>query len=93
MGVNLTETEMNQFAVDLYNEVHKVISDNSADTDVKTIMLSVRAFVLNSDVFDSHALACKLDLVLNDLIRNRLVKLAIDVVDDCIRIGFRSLKK
>ena len=82
-----------QFAIDLYNEVFKKINENVAETDVKAIMLDARAFVINSDVFDNHALACKIDLVLNDLIRSRLVKLAIDFADDNVRIGFRSMKK
>jgi hypothetical protein len=93
MGVNLSKQEQDQFAIDLYGEVHKVIEDGNGIADVKIIMQSVRAFVINSDVFDNYALSCKLDLVLNSLIKSNLVKLVIGFANDNVRIRFVSAKK
>ncbi len=91
MGINISKEERDQFAVDLYNETFKAIQ-NQDRIQIVGIILHVRTQVINSDLFDNYALLCKLDLVLNNMVRSKKVKFTIGVEDQKTVIGFSELK-
>jgi hypothetical protein len=91
MGVNISSEERDQFAVDLYNETFRAIQ-NQDRIGIKAIMVHLRAQVVNSNYFDDYALSCKLDLVLNNLVRAKKVEFASGFEGENILIGFSELK-
>jgi len=92
MGANINKEERDQFAIDLYNETFTAIQSATGQITVKLIIKYARTHVLNSNYFDDYALSCKLDLVLNDLIRAKKVKLTTGFVGGNIMLGFSELK-
>jgi hypothetical protein len=91
MGANLTSEERDQFAVDILNETLKAIK-NQDRIKLMPLMREIRARVLNSDQFDDYALSCKLDLVLNNLIRAKKIELITGFEGGLVVFGFSQLK-
>jgi hypothetical protein len=77
MGVKLTEQERDQFAVDLYNGTEQVIKSFKYGIEYRALLVQLKVHVLNADKFDEYALSCKLDLVLNSMIRAKTIEFAI----------------
>jgi hypothetical protein len=92
MGANLTSEERDQFAIDLYNETLKAIQGQDR-IQIVGIMVRLREQVINSDLFDNYALSCKLDLVLNSMIRTKEIEFASGFEGGNTVIGFSIFQK
>ncbi len=92
MGANFKVEERDQFAVDLYNETLRAIQ-NQDRIQIMALMRELRVRVLNSNYFDDYALSCKLDLVLNCLIRAEKIEFSTGFDAGNIIIGFSEFKR
>ena len=87
MGVKLTQEERDRFAIDLYNETLKAIK-NEDRLEYRDLITHLRVHVLNANMFDEYAISCKLDLVLNNLIRAKKIEFCAGFENQIVMIGF-----
>jgi hypothetical protein len=90
MGVNISKEERDQFAIDLYNETLKAIGKQDR-IEYRDLITYLRVFVLNADKFDQYAISCKLDLVLNNMIRSKAIEFSAGFEGQTVLIGFSIL--
>jgi hypothetical protein len=91
MGANLSKEERDQFAIDIYNETFRAIKLKDR-IQIMPLMRELRVRVLHSEEFDDYALSCKLDLVLNNLVRAKKIEFSIGFDSGKVMIGFSELK-
>lgn len=90
MGANLNKKERDRFTIDLYDETLKAIK-NQDRIQIFPLMREIRARVLNSEEFSDYALSCKLDLVLNSMIRSKQIEFATGFEGGTVVFGFSAL--